>query len=68
MVKIIILISVLAVISFCAARAGRPEPADFALRQKQRAFALATRLHVVALCVSAFAIVAGVLGALGGLP
>jgi uncharacterized membrane protein len=41
---------------------------DFALRQKRRAFALATRLHVVALCVSAFTIVAGVLGALGGLP
>jgi hypothetical protein len=28
MVKIIILISVLAMISFCAARAGRPETAD----------------------------------------
>jgi uncharacterized membrane protein len=41
---------------------------DFALRQKDRAFALATRLHTVALCVSAFAIVAGVLGAHGGLP
>ena len=41
---------------------------DFALRQKGRAFALAKRLHVVALCVSAFAIVAGVLGALGDLP
>src|SRR5262249_27325500 len=41
---------------------------NFALRQKQRAFALATRLHVIALFVSAFAIVAGVLGALGGLP
>jgi uncharacterized membrane protein len=41
---------------------------DFALRQKHRAFALAMRLHIVALCVSAFAIVAGVLGVHGGLP
>jgi uncharacterized membrane protein len=41
---------------------------DFALLQKDRAFALATVLHAVALCVSACAIVAGVLGALGGLP
>jgi uncharacterized membrane protein len=41
---------------------------DFALRQKDRAFALAMVLHVVALCVSAFAIVGGVLGALGSLP
>jgi len=41
---------------------------DLALRQKHRAFVLATRLHVVALCVSAFAIVAGVLGSLGSLP
>ena len=41
---------------------------DFALRQKHRAFALATRLHVIALFVSALTIVAGVLGAHGGLP
>jgi uncharacterized membrane protein len=41
---------------------------DFAFRDKHRAFALATRLHVVALCVSAFAVTAGVLGALGALP
>jgi uncharacterized membrane protein len=41
---------------------------DFALRDKGRAFALAARLHVVALCVSAFAVGAGVLGALGALP
>ena len=40
---------------------------DFALRQKHRAFALATRLHVIALFVSALTIVAGVLGAHGGL-
>jgi uncharacterized membrane protein len=41
---------------------------DFALRQKHRAFALATRLHLIALSVSALTIVAGVLGAHGGLP
>jgi uncharacterized membrane protein len=41
---------------------------DFALRDKHRAFALAARLHAVALCVSAFAVAAGVLGALGALP
>jgi uncharacterized membrane protein len=41
---------------------------DFALRQKDRAFALVTRLHAVALFVSALAIAAGVLGAHGGLP
>jgi uncharacterized membrane protein len=41
---------------------------DFALREKHRAFALATRLHVVALCVSAVTIIAGVLGSLGTLP
>jgi uncharacterized membrane protein len=40
---------------------------DFALRDKHRAFALATRLHAVALCVSAFAVAAGVLGAIGAL-
>ena len=41
---------------------------DFALRENHRAFALAARLHVVALCVSALAIIAGVLGSLGSLP
>jgi uncharacterized membrane protein len=41
---------------------------DFALRQKHRAFAIATRLHLIALCISAFAIAAGVLGSLGSLP
>lgn len=41
---------------------------NFALRQKDRAFTLATRLHAIALLVSAVAIVAGVLGANGGLP
>ena len=41
---------------------------DFALRQKHRAFALVARLHLVALCVSAVAIIAGVLGVNGGLP
>jgi hypothetical protein len=40
---------------------------DFALRQKDRAFALATRLHAAALLVSAIAIAAGVMGAHGGL-
>jgi uncharacterized membrane protein len=41
---------------------------NYALRQKDRAFALATRLHAVALLVSALAIVATVLGSHGGLP
>jgi len=41
---------------------------DYALRDKDRAFALATWLHAVALAVSAIAIGAGVLGAHGGLP
>jgi hypothetical protein len=41
---------------------------EFALRQKHRAFALAARLHVAALGVSVIAIIAGVLGANGGLP
>ena len=41
---------------------------NFALQQKDRAFALATRLHAVALLVSALAIITGVLGAHGGLP
>ena len=40
---------------------------QFALRQKDRAFALATIFHVIALLVSATAIVAGVLGAHGAL-
>ena len=40
---------------------------DFALRQKDCAFALATRIHLGALAVSAFAIIAGVFGAHGGL-
>jgi len=40
---------------------------DFALRHKDRAFALATRLHAVALFVSALTVGAGVLGAHGGL-
>jgi len=41
---------------------------EYALRQKDRAFALATRLHAVALLISVVAIAAGVLGAHGGLP
>ena len=41
---------------------------EFALRNKDRAFAVAIRLHVVALIISTFAIGAGVLGAHGGLP
>ncbi|MGD0024001.1 MAG: hypothetical protein ABSC37_05110 [Xanthobacteraceae bacterium] len=40
---------------------------EFALRNKDRAFAVATGLHAVALIISAFAIGAGVLGAHGGL-
>ena len=40
---------------------------EFALRQKDRAFALATLLHVIALFVSALAIGAGVLGSHAGL-
>jgi uncharacterized membrane protein len=40
---------------------------EFALRQKNRAFAMATVFHVVALVVSAIAIGAGILGAHGGL-
>jgi uncharacterized membrane protein len=40
---------------------------EYALRQKNRAFALAARLHVIALLISALAIAAGVLGAHGGL-
>jgi uncharacterized membrane protein len=41
---------------------------DLALRDKDRAFALMTWLHAVALAAAALAIVAGVLGAHGGLP
>jgi len=41
---------------------------DLALRHPDRALAGATRLHAVALFVSALAIGAGVLGAHGGLP
>jgi hypothetical protein len=41
---------------------------EFALRNKDRAFAVATRLHALALIISAFAIAAGVLGAHSGLP
>jgi uncharacterized membrane protein len=40
---------------------------EFALRDSNRAFAVATAFHAVALLISAFAIVAGVLGAHGGL-
>jgi uncharacterized membrane protein len=41
---------------------------DYALRDKERAFALAIWLHAVALTVSGVAIAAGVLGAHGALP
>jgi uncharacterized membrane protein len=41
---------------------------DYALRDKERAFALAIWLHVVVLTVSGVAIAAGVLGAHGALP
>jgi len=40
----------------------------FALRNKDRAFAVAIELHAVALIIAALAIGAGVLGAHGGLP
>ena len=40
---------------------------DFALREKDRAFALAAIFHAIALLVSAIAIGTGVLGAHGGL-
>ena len=40
---------------------------DYALRNKDRAFALAIQFHALALCVSAIAIGAGVFGAHGGL-
>ncbi len=39
---------------------------QFALRKKDRAFALAIRFHVLALLISVVAIAAGVLGAHGG--
>ena len=41
---------------------------EFALRDKDHTFAVAMRLHALALIISAFAIGAGVLGAHGGLP
>lgn len=41
---------------------------EFAMQDAPRAFALATRLHVVVLTLSAIAITAGVLGANGALP
>jgi uncharacterized membrane protein len=41
---------------------------DYALRDKERAFALAIWLHAVVLTVSGVAIAAGVLGAHGALP
>jgi uncharacterized membrane protein len=41
---------------------------EFALRDKERAFAIAIRLHAIALLVGAVAIGAGVMGAHGGLP
>jgi hypothetical protein len=40
---------------------------DYALRDKDRAFAWAIRLHAVALAVSCLAIAAGVMGAHGAL-
>jgi uncharacterized membrane protein len=40
---------------------------EFALRQKDRAFVLAKRLHAIALVIAALAIGAGVVGAHGGL-
>ena len=41
---------------------------DYALRDKENAFALAINLHAVALVASGIAIAAGVLGAHGALP
>ena len=41
---------------------------DFAMEDKDSAFALAARLHAIAVCVALVAIAAGVLGAHGGLP
>lgn len=40
---------------------------EFAAREKDRAFALAIRFHVIALAMVVFAIVSGVLGAAGAL-
>ena len=40
----------------------------FALRDKDRAFAVVTGLHAIALILAALAIGAGVVGAHGGLP
>ena len=40
----------------------------YALRNKERAFAMAIKLHIVALLASAIAVGAGVMGAHGGLP
>jgi uncharacterized membrane protein len=41
---------------------------EFALQNKDRAFATVIRLHTIALVISTFAIAAGILGAHGGLP
>ncbi len=41
---------------------------EYALRDKERAFTLAIRLHAMALTISGIAIMAGVLGAQGALP
>jgi uncharacterized membrane protein len=41
---------------------------DYVLRDKDRAFSLAIRLHAAALTISCVAIVAGVLGSQGALP
>ena len=41
---------------------------SYALREKDHAFAIATRLHWAALLIAAFTIGAGVLGAHGYLP
>jgi hypothetical protein len=41
---------------------------EFAIRNKDRAFAAAISLHAIALIVAAFAIGAGIFGAHGGLP
>ena len=41
---------------------------EFALRNKDRTFAVATGLHALGLIIAAFAVGAGVIGAHGGLP
>jgi NhaP-type Na+/H+ and K+/H+ antiporter len=41
---------------------------EFALRNKDRTFAVATGLHAIALILAALALGAGVVGAHGGLP